>query len=718
MLEGVQMNELIKNGAVVLATQQGREKTILFPVPTLPPEKETPAAIQSISLLLTEAGESVLRLAIKRNLSMPIKSFTFRFRFSPLPVYLPDSEHGFTDYKYTEDDLNTTSLITFNAALPEKLSLEGCSAYISEVMLESGQIIRYDAAEYRFVRRPKEPGTTQNRTRQAIVRQSGGVQTELPTEVNKQTPPKERTPLSDKENRTRLMVILGALVFVLIVEVIGGTCLYRYLGVKNSTDALIKEARYNEAYKIAMDSDFDSLLQRVCEKASAYYLEKGDFESAYIYSYGAPKRFTDTVIEYAAGSVVSMITGDINENAFRVAKMSENDHVFDVIIHSMIDILESRGNFTNALLISSEIRNGQDRDSSERKIFNDAIEYYSKNHNYSEAYSFLHGLDRISTFSMTEEESLELALNRFFELGDYAGILYLAQHYPNIDTSGISDMKVVPEDGGIKAQLAIVYPVLTEEQKRTYHARTMAIWNDEPLEISDGNLKVGNQKLTKVVSVDTNENTTIALHENGHVTVLSNFKRNSRIRIPEVSGIVDVCLGGEHAVLLQADGTVRAYGDNTYGQLNVSGWSDIAAIAAGQHFTLGLKTDGTLVSTGDNRSFQCNVEGYNNVVDIAACNQTSVLLFSDGTVKLIGYHSMGLSEVENLTGVTRIRAAGAAVLCELGSDKYLLFSGSPYGDNGNPYNWRNMNTFDVGIMCIVGRDTSGALFRDGDGFIS
>jgi Regulator of chromosome condensation (RCC1) repeat len=53
-----------------------------------------------------------------------------------------------------------------------------------------------------------------------------------------------------------------------------------------------------------------------------------------------------------------------------------------------------------------------------------------------------------------------------------------------------------------------------------------------------------------------------------------------------------VAAGGEHTVGMKSDGTLLAVGDNTYGKLNVSSWTDIKQLAAGGFHTVGLKTGG------------------------------------------------------------------------------------------------------------------------------
>lgn len=77
------------------------------------------------------------------------------------------------------------------------------------------------------------------------------------------------------------------------------------------------------------------------------------------------------------------------------------------------------------------------------------------------------------------------------------------------------------------------------------------------------------------------------------------------------SKVVDIAAGPRHVVGLKGDGTVVAYGDNSYGQCNVAGWTDIVAITAGTAdqsdktntpaaWTIGVKKDGSIVVAGYN----------------------------------------------------------------------------------------------------------------------
>lgn len=683
------------------------EQVLYFKTPVLAPDKKPCAAMYSISLTKRVGEMDVLRFEIRRDLSKKLESFTIRYRFSSLPVFTPDTANKFNRYVYNADDINEHSTIEISAVIPSHMKIEGCGAYISEIKLTSGQVITYDASEYRFVRKQTVPSPSPQTALQT-------------THVHEKSAPKQQT--SDKSvspsdrdirKRVRLAVILTVFIFMLITEAIAGVYLYRYLGVKSSVDMLIKENRYNEAYKIACDAEQTGILQNVCEKAAVHYFAEGDLESSYVYAVGAPDPFPDMIIDYAAQSVVSMVTGEINENAFRVAKMSEDNEKFDAIIHSMCDILKKQGDYSNALRVASELRDTGDRGKSEDAVFIDALNFYIGTHRYGEAAAFIDELENVTTFAHTEAEIINSAIEVCRSLGDNAGIIYLAQRYPETAEMTAAEAGIAADDAGVRSELAVIYPLLTANQRRSYHAQTIAVWNEDIVLIESGH--IDNTKITDAVSVDTNAELTLVLHKDGSASVLPHEGVKAPYEIPAYADIIDIALGESHAVLLHANGTVTVVGDNTYGQGNVSEWTDIVAIAAGQRFTVGLKIDGTVVAAGSNSCGQCDVSKYRNVVDIAACNLTTVMLFSDGTVMIQGYRSMGLSDIEAVTDVKRIRAGGAAILAETSDGKYTLSSGQLGGSYGDPYNWRSMAAFDVGMVCIAGIDKTDVLFFGGDG---
>ena len=77
--------------------------------------------------------------------------------------------------------------------------------------------------------------------------------------------------------------------------------------------------------------------------------------------------------------------------------------------------------------------------------------------------------------------------------------------------------------------------------------------------------------------------------------------------VPAGATFTTLAAGGGHVCALRGNGSVLCWGDNTYGQCDVSGWTNIIEICCGQYHTVGVKNDGTLVATGLNTSGQCDV---------------------------------------------------------------------------------------------------------------
>ena len=94
--------------------------------------------------------------------------------------------------------------------------------------------------------------------------------------------------------------------------------------------------------------------------------------------------------------------------------------------------------------------------------------------------------------------------------------------------------------------------------------------------------------------------------------------------------MVAVAAGSSHSLALRNDGTVVAWGANSFGRTNVpSGLAEVAAIAAGGNTSLALKKDGRVVEWG----YPFGVPtGLSNVVAIAAGIDHALALTSNGVV--------------------------------------------------------------------------------------
>ena len=102
----------------------------------------------------------------------------------------------------------------------------------------------------------------------------------------------------------------------------------------------------------------------------------------------------------------------------------------------------------------------------------------------------------------------------------------------------------------------------------------------------------------------------------------------------DLTNAVAVAGGSEHSVALRSDGTVVAWGDNTYGQTNVpANLTNVVMVASGSDHCVILRANGFVVGWGDNSFGQSNIPVIlTNVIGVSAREHHNLALRSDGTV--------------------------------------------------------------------------------------
>ena len=162
-----------------------------------------------------------------------------------------------------------------------------------------------------------------------------------------------------------------------------------------------------------------------------------------------------------------------------------------------------------------------------------------------------------------------------------------------------------------------------------------------------------------------------------------------------LNGVVAVAAGGSHSLALRGDGTVVAWGNNSYGQATVpASLSNVVAIAAGTAHSLALRSDGTVAGWGS----PALLAGLSNVVAISAEGNHSLALRSDGRVVAWGNNSYGQAAVPTaVSNVVFIAGGGSHSLVSArnrapsgtlqntsavrGMDRVITFGGvDPEGD--------------------------------------
>lgn len=165
-------------------------------------------------------------------------------------------------------------------------------------------------------------------------------------------------------------------------------------------------------------------------------------------------------------------------------------------------------------------------------------------------------------------------------------------------------------------------------------------------------------KNEKIVAIDAGWEFTVGLTENKKLlfTGVSDIQKADFEKNHENwKDVVNISAGGGepsekrrgagHTVGLKSDGTVVAVGDNTWGQCDISSWTDIIKVVAGDWYTVGLKDNGTVLITGQNikgtyyidKDVLLEINTKHDIVDIAAGYGQTFLLHEDGSITTFGF---------------------------------------------------------------------------------
>ncbi|MBV9927665.1 MAG: S8 family serine peptidase [Acidobacteria bacterium] len=145
----------------------------------------------------------------------------------------------------------------------------------------------------------------------------------------------------------------------------------------------------------------------------------------------------------------------------------------------------------------------------------------------------------------------------------------------------------------------------------------------------------------------------------------NSFSTATPVQVGGATNVAAVAAGMTHVVALKTDGTVWAWGDNTYGQLGsgtntssatpkqVPGLSNVASVAAGTEHSLALKADGSVWTWGHNTAGQLGdgtTTDRKSPVQVALGGaavaldggpQHSAAVLADGTVRTWGSNDSG-----------------------------------------------------------------------------
>ena len=100
--------------------------------------------------------------------------------------------------------------------------------------------------------------------------------------------------------------------------------------------------------------------------------------------------------------------------------------------------------------------------------------------------------------------------------------------------------------------------------------------------------------------------------------------------------VLAVSAGVNHLVLLRADGTLKAYGRNEYGECDVGDWQNIVMVDCGFDFTVALDAEGGVHVAGN--TDKINVADAEGIRTLAAGVNNCYLVDAEGGVTAVGYN--------------------------------------------------------------------------------
>jgi alpha-tubulin suppressor-like RCC1 family protein len=211
---------------------------------------------------------------------------------------------------------------------------------------------------------------------------------------------------------------------------------------------------------------------------------------------------------------------------------------------------------------------------------------------------------------------------------------------------------------------------------------------------------------------------------------------NVPVQVSGLTGITNIACGYYHSLAIKNDNTAWAWGYNGSGELGdgtdvlfsnvpvqVTGITDIIALAGGNSFSLAIKNDSTVWAWGSNNEGELGngtntiskipvqVSGLSGIIAITAGTYHSLALKNDGTVWTWGFNMYGQLgngtytdsnipvQVNGLTGVVAIAGGYAHSLAMKNDGTCWAWGYNSYGQLGNGADTNSNVPVQVADLC-------------------
>ena len=187
--------------------------------------------------------------------------------------------------------------------------------------------------------------------------------------------------------------------------------------------------------------------------------------------------------------------------------------------------------------------------------------------------------------------------------------------------------------------------------------------------------------------------------------------------IPLGNNFKAIAAGGFHSLALKSDGSIAGWGYNSDGQATPPAGNNFIAVAAGGLHSLALESNGTIAGWGNNSDGQATPPAGNNFLAIAAGYYHSLALKSDGSIVGWGENTYGECNVPAGNNFSAI-AAGELHSLALKSDGSIVGWGYNYYGECNVPAGNNFIAISAGrgyhslALCVCPFSLAGDLNND------
>jgi len=432
------------------------------------------------------------------------------------------------------------------------------------------------------------------------------------------------------------------------------------------TRQYMEEHRYTEALGYSVSKNNSLLYDEILDHAVSYYCAEGDYDEALLYEQCRVEPDYETVYQSAALAYLDGSMQNCEKYALSVSDENLYNRVLEKMSRAKLDALDYDGAAAYALAMKGEVGTA----------FADFVLYKGisaalENSQYEKAVSYIAHLrdtSRVAELCRGIEKEL-LNMGKYDDAFTVASITgdsgVFETAYPDASTTTV------------RRYYDKFSPYMSESEKRAFLSTPMDVGGslaaiDAKDTAIDSTLGV---LCTDAVSVSVGEAHVLVLQKDGTVRAFGD-NSFSQCGCDGIGGAIAVSAGKYHSLVLLSDGTVRAFGQNTHQQCVTDSWKNVIAIAAGDYHSAAVTADGKAIACGSDVSGQCDVTAYTDVIGVAAGEYATALLLRNGSICTQGNISLETFEARQWEDIIRV-AMGNSHLIALSSGGRVLFAGDP-----------------------------------------